>query len=253
MDIRRPVSASDIGAPIVIDPVGPEDFRYGFLQEEYQGQANRPSVRNIDQYLAPAKAIGQLEIEALSENLNLDISVNMGRAMFDAQGLPFPDDSGIMFFGDAWNMLGTYSDTYMPLGFGNLREFPQRWGHYSDSIILAPQPVERLYTPGANIAPDVDVVQALRNSRFREVAERLDYLNAELAEEPDWDVDEVDPDSVLDFATFLLTANPSALPIVGLHPSGFVSPSGGWCPMKATSCGAVGMAASSWCLDRRNS
>ncbi len=71
-------------------------------------------------------------------------------------------------------------------------------------------------------APGTDVLEALRTSRFNSIAERLDYINAELADDPDWHIDQVHPDSIASFGTFLLSENPSVLPMVGLHPSGFV-------------------------------
>ena len=69
---------------------------------------------------------------------------------------------------------------------------------------------------------DTDIVALLRVSRFRSIAERLDYLNAELAADQDWDIDEIDADSVASFCAFMLSTNPVALPLVGLHPDGFV-------------------------------
>ena len=71
-------------------------------------------------------------------------------------------------------------------------------------------------------APSADVLEALRTSRFSSIAERLDYINAELADDPDWNIDQVHPDSIASFGTFLLLENPRVLPMVGLHPSGFV-------------------------------
>ena len=69
---------------------------------------------------------------------------------------------------------------------------------------------------------DEDIVDALRSSGFQSVADRLDYLNAAVAEDPEYDADEINSDSVAAFGKFLLSANPEVRPLVGLHPSAYV-------------------------------
>ena len=86
-----------------------------------------------------------------------------------------------------------------------------------------PPPDPVVVSTGTLIWPEMaydDVVAALRRSRFKPVAERLDYLYESMAD--DQDIYEVSPDSVVAFGTFLLVAQPTALPLVGIDPSGYV-------------------------------
>ena len=67
-----------------------------------------------------------------------------------------------------------------------------------------------------------EMLDMLRASKFRGIAERLDHLNAEVTDDPDFDVDQIHEQSVENFGNFLLTAEPSAMPMVGVHPAGYV-------------------------------
>ena len=69
---------------------------------------------------------------------------------------------------------------------------------------------------------DDEVVQILRTDGFQSVVERLDYLNAVVAEDPEYEADAIHPDSVSAFGKFLLSAKPKVRPFVGLHPSAYV-------------------------------
>ena len=100
---------------------------------------------------------------------------------------------------------------------------------YLQTVDLKPTPFQRprpdplVISTGRLIWPTMahdDVVTALRRSRFKAVAERLDFLYECAANDPV--INEINPESVTAFGKFLLVAQPAALPSVGLDQSGHV-------------------------------
>ena len=246
----QPMATSAARNPSVANFASPNHLAVQYFLGAHQAPVHPAPAHGMHQYLATFRTIGQIEGERIPEPFNLGTFHHTGRTPFDPQDLPLPDLGGIFTVGgdplilgqadvsDAppplgytqvgqihfgvWNAVGVHPETHLPPEWDNLRETSQVVGTRITAMVLAPESVEKPTSLATLIEPDTDVVLALRNSRYREVSERLDYLNAELADDPDWDIDEVDPDSVASFATFLLSEDLAALPIVGLHPSGFI-------------------------------
>ena len=213
-------------------------------------QAGESSVAGVAQHLSPSEELRRAEVRQPIMPFEVDVLGRMRGAMFHAQeGLLTRIDADVVLGRDLvpWGSASFYDRRPdVAAGFGgqiHLKDRHQTWpdpdmtrsSEWSEILEVSPRvvlaaeqaifvaaPLDTTTVPEFDMAQDANPVDVLRGSRFRAVAERLDYLNAELADDPDWEIDEVDPDSVASFAAFLFSAKPAALPMVGLHPSGFV-------------------------------
>ena len=216
----------------------------------YASRLAHQRARNSHQHPTLLEATAQIGVERFAPAFDLDALDHQDSAIFEVPGRPFPGPDSIVIgrenpitWGaadisngpsylipqrdvhidiDIWNQIETLPGMNLLLERDNARETLQIDVPYIATAVQSPALPERPAAIVPGITPNTDVVAALRNSRYRAVAERLDYLNAELADDPDYDIDEVNPDSVVNFATFLLSEKPAAPPIVGLHPNGFV-------------------------------